>query len=107
MPGPIVQLGATALCAHAGQVQFVPSSPRVQVGGAPVITQADAAMVAGCTFPAMSSGAPPCTTVQWLTAATRVLANGVPVLVQSATGLGLPPGQPVTIVAVQPRVIAQ
>lgn len=107
MPGPIVQLGAQALCAHGGQVQWVPGSPRVQAGGAPVLTMADVATVVGCTFPAMTAGAPPCTTVQWLVAATRVQAGGVPVLVQSASGLGMPPAQPVTIVATQPRVIAQ
>lgn len=107
MPGPLVQLGATAMCAHAGMVQFVPSTPRVMLSGSPAITQTDVATVAGCTFPAMSSGAPPCTSVQWVTAAMRVQANGIPLLVQSATGLGLPTGQPVTIIATQPRVIAQ
>jgi hypothetical protein len=42
--------------------------------------------------------------VQWLTAATRVRAGGMPVLLQDSVGLCAPTGVPATPVAVQSRV---
>ena len=37
-------------------------------------------VVAGCALPPPPAGNGPCVTAQWVTGATRVLANGVPVL---------------------------
>lgn len=50
MPGPLLHLGATVLCAHGGQA--TPSAPvaRVLVSGQPVATQAAPWLVAGCAF---------------------------------------------------------
>ncbi|WP_294539560.1 hypothetical protein [uncultured Rhodoblastus sp.] len=109
MPGPLFHVGATALCAHgAGAVQVISSNTRVFVGGMPVATMADMAMIAGCLF-APGGVAQPCLRVQWITPAARVLVNGQPALLQTSSGLGLGPTQapqgPVLIVATQPRVI--
>jgi hypothetical protein len=107
MPGPLLHVGATVLCSHGGQAQFVSTNARVLVGGMPVATMADQTLVAGCAF---APTAPhPCVRVQWIVPAARVLVNGVPALLQTSTGLCLaadqaPQGAPVPVV-VQPRVI--
>lgn len=107
MPGFLVHVGATLMCPHGGMVQAIPSSPRVLVGGQPVVTAGDTFVVAGC--PLNVAGAPhPCLTVQWLVPATRVLAGGKPVILQSSTGLcqagdQAPQGPPL-VVSTQPRV---
>ncbi len=52
------------------------------------------------------SGAPsPCVTAQWVTGATRVLANGMPVLLMDSQAICAPNGTPLMIVATQTRVI--
>jgi uncharacterized Zn-binding protein involved in type VI secretion len=108
VPGPLVHVGATILCAHAGPATIVSSNARVLVSGQPVATVADQTLVAGCPFNV--TGAPhPCVRVQWLTPALRVLVNGQPALLQTSTGLCLaadqaPQGPPV-VAAAQPRVV--
>ena len=106
MPGFVLHQGATVLCAHAGQAQ--PTSPnlRVKVAGQPVVTQAAPYTVAGCPFNV--SGAPsPCVTAQWVTAALRVRAGGVPVLLQDSQAICAPNGTPLNVVMTQVRVKAQ
>ena len=56
MPGPLLHVGATVLCAHGGPGQTVSSNPRVLVSGQPVATVSDPTLVAGCVFTV--SGAP-------------------------------------------------
>jgi len=106
MPGPLLHVGATVLCAHAGQAQPTSPNPRVKVGGQPVVTQAAPYTVAGCPFNV--SGAPvPCVTAQWVTAAMRVRAGGLPVLLQDSQAICAPNGTPLTIVMTQFRVRGQ
>src|SRR5258708_24539956 len=63
MPGFLLHLGATVMCAHAGQAQPVVSNPRVTVNGMPTVTLADSFVVAGCPFvPPAGNG--PCVTSQ-------------------------------------------
>jgi len=38
MPAPMLHLGATVLCSHAGQATPVAPFPRVTVSGQPVVT---------------------------------------------------------------------
>lgn len=103
MPGFLLHVGATVLCAHAGQAQPTAPNPRVLVGGQPVVTQAAPYTVAGCPFNV--SGSPvPCVTAQWVTGAVRVLAGGQPVLLQDSQAVCMPNGTPVTIVITQVRV---
>ena len=106
MPGFLLHAGATVLCAHAGQAQPTSPNPRVTMGGQPVATQAAPHAVAGCPFNV--AGAPsPCVTAQWVTAATRVRAGGVPVLLRDSQAVCMPNGTPVSIVVTQVRVRGQ
>lgn len=59
-------------------------------------------LVAGCSL--ASTSTPPCVTAQWTTAATRVLAGGVPVLLFDSQAICSPTGQPVLILTTQTRV---
>ena len=103
MPGFLLHVGATVLCAHGGQAQPTVPSPRVTVGGQPIVTQAAPHVVAGCPFVAGVTPMP-CVTAQWTIGATRVLSNGQPVLLQSSQAVCVPNGTPVTIVMTQTRV---
>jgi len=104
MPGPILHLGATVTCSHAGQA--VPSAPvpRVLVSGQPVATIAAPYLVAGCPFVPPNPG--PCVTGQWIVGALRVLALGQPVALQTGVSLCAPTGTPLLPLVVQPRVLA-
>ncbi len=106
MPGFLLHVGATVLCAHAGQAQATSPNPRVKVGGQPVVTQAAPYTVAGCPFNV--SGAPsPCVTASWVTAALRVKAGGLPVLLQDSQAVCAPNGTPLNIVMTQVLVKGQ
>jgi hypothetical protein len=97
-------LGATVICSHGGQATPVAPFPRVTVGGQPVATLASPYAVAGCPFPPVSGG--PCVTAQWVTGATRVLAGGAPLLIQSGNAICAPTGVPLLPLVAQPRVTA-
>ncbi|MCK9485533.1 MAG: hypothetical protein M0R73_02360 [Dehalococcoidia bacterium] len=104
MPAPVLHLGATVLCQHAGPAQPTSPFPRVTVSGQPVVTQMSPYAVTGCAL--TGSGAPPCATAQWVSGAVRVLAGGVPVLIQSGQAVCVPTGTGLMPVVVQPRVSA-
>jgi len=109
MPGPIVHVGATIICPHAGPANVITTNSRVLVSGQPVATLADQFLIAGCAFTVPPSKPQPCVRIQWLTPATRVFVNGQPVILQSSTGLcqsaeQIPQGAPI-VVTTQPRVI--
>lgn len=104
MPGPVMHLGATVLCAHAGAATPTAPFPRVLVAGQPVVTLATPYVIAGCGL--TGTGAPPCATGQWLVGALRVLAGGVPLAVQTGSSITTPTGSPMLPVVVQPRVVA-
>jgi hypothetical protein len=103
MPGFLLHVGATVLCAHGGQAQPTSPNPRVTVGGQPIVTQAAPYTVAGCPFNV--SGAPvPCVTANWVVGATRILAGGMPVLLQDSQAVCVPNGTPLNVVVTQVRV---
>jgi hypothetical protein len=104
MPAPILHLGATVLCQHAGPAQPVSPFPRVTVSGQPVVTQVSPYAITGCAL--TGSPNPPCVTGQWVTAAVRVLAGGAPVLIQSGQAVCVPTGTGLLPVAVQARAVA-
>ena len=84
MPGFLLHVGATVLCAHGGQAQPTAPNPRVLVGGQPSVVMTAPYAVAGCPF--APGGVPtPCVTAQWMTAATRV---------DQQRPAGAAPGQP-------------
>ena len=104
MPGFLLHQGATVLCSHGGQAQATSPNPRVMVGGQPVVTQPTPHMVAGCPFTTPAGTPMPCVTAQWVSAAVRVKAGGVPVLLQDSQATCIPNGTPVSIAATQVRV---
>lgn len=110
MPGPVLHTGASATCPHGGTLNIVAASPRVQVSGMPAAVLTDQGLVAGCAFTVPPSKPQPCVTTRWMVGATRVMANGQPLLInpcvaicQSAEQI---PGGPPIITGSQTRVIA-
>ena len=103
MPGFLLHLGATVLCAHAGQAQPTTPSPRVMVSGQPVVTLPSPWVIAGCAMPPPAGGNGPCVTAQFVTAAVRVTVLGQPVLLQDSQAVCAPTGTPLFPVALQVR----
>ena len=100
MPGFLLTAGATVMCSHGGQAQPITPFPRVMVAGMPVVTMACQYGIVGCAFvPPAGNG--PCVTAQWLIGATRVLAGGAPVLLQSGMSVCVPTGTPLLPMATQ------
>jgi hypothetical protein len=103
MPGFLLHVGATVMCAHGGQAQATVPNPRVLVSGQPTVTMPGPYVVAGCPFNV--SGAPvPCVTVQWVTSAVRVMSNGMPLLLIDSQAICVPNGTPLIIAVTQVRV---
>ncbi len=106
MPGFILHLGATVICAHAGQATPTAPFPRVLVSGQPVTTLGAPYVIAGCAMPPPTAGNGPCITGLWLAGSTRVLAGGLPLLLQSSPSTCVPTGTPMTPLVTQVRVSA-
>jgi hypothetical protein len=105
MPGSLLHVGATVLCSHAGQAQPTVPYPRVLVSGQPIVLQTTPYVVAGCTFPPPPAANGPCVTAQWVSGSTRILANGVPILLLSSQAICAPTGTPLIPSITQTRVI--
>jgi len=103
MPGFLLHVGATVLCSHGGQAQPTVPNPRVLVGGQPTVTRASPYVVAGCTLPPPPAANGPCVTAQWVTSATRVLSNGVPLLLFDSQAICAPTGTPLLTLVTQVR----
>lgn len=110
MPGPVLHSGATAVCPHGGTLTIVAASPRVTVSGMPAAVVTDLGLVAGCAFTLPVGKPQPCVTTRWLVGATRVLAGGVPLLINPCGALCLSveqiPGGPPIVTGSQTRVVA-
>jgi hypothetical protein len=104
MPGPILHLGATVTCSHGGQALPTTPNPRVLVSGQPVATQATVWTIAGCGF-VPPGGNGPCVTGTFVTAAARVFAGGVPVVLMDGVSTCAPTGTPMIPVQAQTRVM--
>ena len=104
MSAPIVHYGAMVTCLHQGVAPPTVLSPRVQVSGQLVVTLATPYVVGGCSLATTST--PPCVSAQWITGATRVLAGGMPVIIQSSQAVCTPTGQGLKVDSVQTRVTA-
>ncbi len=104
MPGYLLHVGATVICAHGGQAQPSSPNPRVKVMGQPVVTQVFPYMVAGCSNPPPPANIGPCVMAQWVSAATRVKVMGQPVLLQDSKAVCTPTGAPLNILVTQMRV---
>lgn len=104
MAGFLLHQGATVLCLHSGPAQPLLTNPRVKVSQQVVVTQANTYTVSGCALPPPPVGNGPCLTAQWVSAATRVRAEGMPVLLQDSQAICAPTGTGLNIVTTQTRV---
>lgn len=82
----LITTAAVMMCPHGGTVQGVPSNPRAQAGGAPLLTASDTFVIAGCTF-AIGTLLHPCVSVQWVQPAAHSTAGGNPALTMASIGL--------------------
>ena len=105
MPAPLLHVGATVLCSHAGQATPTAPMPRVLLNGQPAVTISCVYTVAGCSMPTPPTGNGPCVSAQYTNSATRVMAGGQPVLLQTNTATCVPTGTPLMATVVQTRVI--
>jgi hypothetical protein len=105
VPGFVLHVGATVLCAHGGQAQPTVPNPRVVVSGQPTVLMTAPYVVAGCPFVPPLPG--PCVTAQWLVGAVRVTSNGQPLLIQTSQAICTPTGAPLFPAAMQTRVMAE
>jgi hypothetical protein len=103
MPGYLLHVGAQVLCAHGGQAQPTVPNSRVQVSGQPIVTMPGPYVVAGCALPPPPAANGPCVTAQWVVAATRVTAEGQPVLLQDSQAICVPTGTPLMVAVTQLR----
>ena len=104
MPGFLLHVGATVLCAHGGQAQPTVPNPRVLVSGQPTVTMGPPYVVAGCALPPPPAANGPCVTAQFVTCAVRVFSNGQPLLLLDSQAICAPTGTPLLITVTQPRV---
>jgi hypothetical protein len=104
MPGFLLHVGATVLCAHGGQAQPTVPNPRVAVSGLPIVQLTTPYVVAGCALPPPPAANGPCVTAQWVSAATRITANGQPVLLLDSQAICAPTGTPLVVTVTQTRV---
>ena len=107
---PLLHVGAGAMCPHGGQVTAIPATPRVLVGGQPVVTVSDTFLIAGCAF-TVPAKPQPCIKVQWFVPSLRVMVGGKPALLSTSSGLcqsaeQIPGGPPVVSVT-QVRAMGQ
>ena len=104
MPAPILHLGATVLCSHAGQATPVAPFPRVAVSAQAVVTLTSPYAIAGCSL--TGTPVPPCVTGQFVMGAMRVLAGGAPVVTLVSQSVCIPTGTPMLPLVAQTRVLA-
>jgi len=104
MPGFLLNLASTVICAHGGQAKPTVPMPRVRVMGLPISVQPPPYVIAGCVNPPPPLGVGPCVTGMWILAALRVKAMGMPVLLQDSQAICAPTGTPLTVVLTQMRV---
>ncbi len=104
MPGFLLHQGATVICAHTppGQAQPTVPNPRVKVTNQPIVSLTTQYGIVGCGLTGTSN--PPCATAQWTTAATRVKADQIPVLLEDSQSICAPTLTPLSIKKTQRRV---
>ena len=86
MASPILHVGAIVQCPHQVPAQMIAASPRVKVGGQPVLVVNDTFIIAGCPF-TVGPKYQGCVKIQWLVTALRVKAGGQSVVLQNSIGL--------------------
>ena len=104
MPGPLLHVGATVLCAHGGTATPTAPNVRVLVSGQATVVMTSPYVIAGCPF-TTGTNPMPCVTGQWVVAAMRVTSNGQPLVLMDSQAVCAPNGTPLIPVTAQTRVI--
>lgn len=104
MPGYLLNTASIVICVHAGQAKTTMPIPRVKVMGMPVTVQPFPYTVTGCVNPPPTANVGPCVIANWIVAALRVKAMGMPVLLQDSQSICVPTGTPLQVVFTQMRV---
>src|SRR3954452_23386791 len=109
MAGSVLHPGAIASCPHGGVLTIVAASTRVLVNGTPAAVLTDQGLVTGCAFTVPGPKPQPCVTTRWIAGATRIVASGVPLLINPCVAIcqsaeQIPAGPPI-ISGSQTRVI--
>ena len=102
MADPLLHENATVQCLHSGQAKPSVTNQRVKVGGQKIVTQPAPYTISGCSLPPQSGG--PCVTAMWSSAATRVKAGGMAVLLKNSQATCAPTGTGLNIISTQTRV---
>jgi hypothetical protein len=100
MPGFLLNDASVILCKHSGMAKALVADPRVRVDGQPVATQFSPYSVMGCVNPSNVL----CISAMWMTAATRVKAGGLPVLLEDSQAVCVPTATGVDVLLTQQRV---
>ena len=104
MPGYLLHQGATVVCPHnAGRAQPILRNRRVKINRQPIVTRS-MYRITGCPNPPPPENVGPCQTAEWITAATRVKASGIPVLLRDSKSTCTPTPEPLKILSTQTRV---
>jgi hypothetical protein len=106
MAGYLLHQGATVLCMHSGQAQPAVTNPRVKVGGQAIVTLSSTYTISGCPN-VVGTASVPCVSGQWMSAATKLMASGEPVLLQDSSAVCTPTGAGLNVVQTQTRVRGQ
>ena len=105
MPGFLLHLGATVMCAHGGQATPASPNPRLLVSSQPTVCITSPYIVAGCAMPPPAGGNGPDVTAQFITSAVRLTSGGQPLLLQDSQSIALSTGTPLVIAVTQTRVM--
>ncbi|MGW8392254.1 hypothetical protein [Pseudoduganella sp. HUAS MS19] len=103
MPGFLLHVGATVMCAHGGQAQPTMPNARVLVNGQPTVAITSPYVVSGCAF-APPAGNGPCVSAQYVTSALRIVSQGQPLLLLDSQAVCAPTSTPLLALMAQPRV---
>jgi hypothetical protein len=103
MSAPMLHLGATVLCSHAGQATPLSPFPRVLLSGQPAVNLTSPYAIAGCALTGTPN--PPCVTAQTIAGAVRVMVGGAPVATLIGQSVCTPTGTPMLPVMAQTRVL--
>ena len=88
MSTPVLTVASQIQCMHGGLAVLTTANTTLLAGGSPVLLESDVHPVVGCPFTAGGVYLP-CVLIQWQAGATRLLVNGVPVLLATSIGLCL------------------
>jgi hypothetical protein len=106
MAGFLLHAGSILRCSHSGEATPVTPNPRVTVSGQPILSQNSDFVIAGCGLAKAGAPAGRCVTARFVTAASRVRASGVPVLLDTSQAVCMPTGTPLHVIQTQTRVTA-